>query len=40
MSEGNRRFFLILLLGISIGALALGGTPATPLDVTYYYLPG
>ena len=40
MSDRNRRFLLTLLLGVSVAALAAGRTPAAPLDVTYYYLPG
>ncbi len=40
MSEMDRRSLLTLLFGVSVAALAAGRTPAAPLDVTYYYLPG
>jgi hypothetical protein len=40
MSEIHRRSFLTLLLGVSVAAFSGGRAPTSPLDVTYYYLPG
>ena len=40
MTEMDRRSFVTLVLGVSIAALAAARAPTSPLDVTYYYLPG
>lgn len=40
MTQMDRRLFLTLVLGVSVGALAAGRATDSPLDVTYYYLPG